>query len=552
MSDNKSFAARLAVALLCFSLCLGPIPARADWFSGLIDNLQTNSPSAWEGQKRGYFTGGGMTIRNQASRNPLFNIQPPRINAGCGGIDVFWGGFSYLNPEYLIKMFQNIMTAAPAYAFKLALDQLCAPCGKIIAELKALADAVNSAALDECGLASSMVAMGGDAVASMIGMDMQKGTNTGDTWVSDLISKTTATVNDFVAKGRQLQGWMYCGGLQNHDPARFEKCMKFADITGAIWDRAQRAGTEEQRDLDETFIDIARAYFGEMIITESEAADGGDGTDGKSMYKVDFRPACDSTGGASGLVRNMLGNMSIAGAPGSATMQPGTTPSGDTSSALVTPGAANKDATTFDASTQIMMMQVNRDGSGKATAFKGCQPAPIPAALKVKIHERSQRAIQAISESMQNNPGTTLDQETIQVVMNSRIPVYQVINSLAYRGYYGGVITGAEQEALVKITTIGYAQYVLEEFVNKAEGALDRAFLQMKNSREGMPVAPESYETGYKSIKDNIKTFRAAFAAGFGMAYEEFQNAFKQNNEFIQMREHFISLIKKRDMRSVF
>lgn len=55
--------------------------AHADWFSDLTDNLHTNSPTAWEGQKRGYFTGGGFNLRTQTSREPLLTVQAPRLEA---------------------------------------------------------------------------------------------------------------------------------------------------------------------------------------------------------------------------------------------------------------------------------------------------------------------------------------------------------------------------------------------------------------------------------------------------------------------------------------
>ncbi|WP_459612985.1 conjugal transfer protein TraH [Bilophila wadsworthia] len=185
-------------------------PAKADWFSDLTDRIQTNSPAAWEGQKRGYYTGGGFGLRLKTSREPLLNIQPPRISAGCGGIDAFWGGFNYLRPEYLVQAFQNIMSAAPAYAFKLALQQLCDPCDDVMSALQQISQAANNLALDECGSAQALVNMGGDAISSMLGMDANQGTSEFGIWVSDKANKLTSGVAKFNDEVRKLQNYAFC------------------------------------------------------------------------------------------------------------------------------------------------------------------------------------------------------------------------------------------------------------------------------------------------------------------------------------------------------
>ena len=54
---------------------------------------------------------------------------------------------------------------------------------------------------------------------------------------------------------------------------------------------------------------------------------------------------------------------------------------------------------------------------------------------------------------------------------NLACAVYQIINSLAYRGFYGGALYAVRKKAaLIKLTSIGYVQFLLEEFVMRAEG----------------------------------------------------------------------------------
>ena len=208
----------LRIALLsCVVLAALCGPVRADWFSDLTDRIQTNSPAVWEGQKRGYFTGGGFGVRLKTSREPLLNIQPPRISAGCGGINAFWGGFNYLRPEYLVQAFQNIMSAAPAYAFKLALQQLCDPCDDVMSALQQISQAANNLAIDECGSAQALVKSGGDAISFMVCMDAKQGAFEFGIWVSDKANKLTTGVAKFNEEVRKLQNYAFCGGFSNRE-----------------------------------------------------------------------------------------------------------------------------------------------------------------------------------------------------------------------------------------------------------------------------------------------------------------------------------------------
>ena len=74
------------------------------------------------------------------SNDHLFSAQAPRFKVGCGGIDLFMGGFSFLNVNYLVQKFQKILQAAPAMAFDLALSTLCQQCSNIMKSLEALAN----------------------------------------------------------------------------------------------------------------------------------------------------------------------------------------------------------------------------------------------------------------------------------------------------------------------------------------------------------------------------------------------------------------------------
>jgi len=90
----------IIVALLV-GLLVGTI-ARAGFVDDWITQKSETSPGYFEGQKRGYFTGGSFSARWPQTRDYLASFEPPRLKFGCGGIDAFMGGFSFMNFEYLV------------------------------------------------------------------------------------------------------------------------------------------------------------------------------------------------------------------------------------------------------------------------------------------------------------------------------------------------------------------------------------------------------------------------------------------------------------------
>ena len=96
-----------------------------DYLQQTLDAITTLAPKAYQTQERGYFIGGSASIRVPNEYIQPFSLTPPQIRAGCGGIDIVMGGFSYLGFDYLVQKLQSILQEAPAFAFQLALHTLC-------------------------------------------------------------------------------------------------------------------------------------------------------------------------------------------------------------------------------------------------------------------------------------------------------------------------------------------------------------------------------------------------------------------------------------------
>lgn len=151
---------RLCLLLLgaLFGMFLLHVPAEAGWADDWLANTTVNDPSYFEGQKRGYLSAGGFSARWKTSNDYLVTVTPPRIKAGCGGIDAFWGGMSFLEPHYLVEKLERIVENAPAVALDLALNVLCEPCSNAMKWMEDKANMLNQLQLDDCKASKAVVA----------------------------------------------------------------------------------------------------------------------------------------------------------------------------------------------------------------------------------------------------------------------------------------------------------------------------------------------------------------------------------------------------------
>jgi conjugative transfer pilus assembly protein TraH len=95
-----------------------------NYFNSVGFTSNITPPGAYEGQSAGYFTAGSMYSRAPSRIIQPVSIQSPSIKAGCNGIDLFLGGFSFLNTAELVSAAKNIGSAALGYSFYLGLKTL--------------------------------------------------------------------------------------------------------------------------------------------------------------------------------------------------------------------------------------------------------------------------------------------------------------------------------------------------------------------------------------------------------------------------------------------
>ena len=120
------------------------------FFDGLNYSSNMTSSSAYEGQSANHYSGGSAFIRTPIRQEQLIGFTPPSISAGCGGIDLFAGGFSHINSDALIALGKNVVSSAIPFAVDLAL-QTWAPMIKNIKDrLESIAKDINALSINSC------------------------------------------------------------------------------------------------------------------------------------------------------------------------------------------------------------------------------------------------------------------------------------------------------------------------------------------------------------------------------------------------------------------
>ena len=142
--------------------------SQAAWIDDYFANAVSTAPTAVNSQSRGYYTAGGFTARVPYKKEPLMTASLPTIQTGCGGIDMFWGGISFMNADYLVQKAKGVLQNAPYVLFSIGLKSLSSQFGDTIESVQAITDQLNQLQLDECSAAKGVIsfAMGEEGAAS--------------------------------------------------------------------------------------------------------------------------------------------------------------------------------------------------------------------------------------------------------------------------------------------------------------------------------------------------------------------------------------------------
>jgi len=256
-----------------------------EMFNRLGFQGSSTSSGIYETQSRGYVTGGGISVRTPYDIIQPFSVSPPSIRAGCSGIDVFLGAFSYINLEQLIDKLRMIGTSALSYGFMMAIETLCPQCYNVMKWLEDASRMANQMAMDTCRagemIAGGVFGLGGAIRTGQWGRCAGIGSATGsfsdfiEAWrgcAEDLTSGATAATGDDKERATP-QGNLVWKGLKKLNLPDEVKEQVMSTLGTII------VGTQN---------DINKVVYKQPILTAAELVNGGQ----VKVYRCDNLQNC--------------------------------------------------------------------------------------------------------------------------------------------------------------------------------------------------------------------------------------------------------------------
>lgn len=149
---------KLSKLMVIVGATLSPLATAAGWVDNWVtQNGTVSPPSSYQGGNRSYLSAGNLSVRvNSTSDHPI-TVSVPRIETSGCGVDIFGGGLSYMDADYLVEKFESIIQNGEAVAFQLGVSALSDKLSTIVGEMEEITNFLNGLQLDDCAIAKSAI-----------------------------------------------------------------------------------------------------------------------------------------------------------------------------------------------------------------------------------------------------------------------------------------------------------------------------------------------------------------------------------------------------------
>lgn len=154
---------KFVILLLSWFLSCGAFASASSDLNHFFNNLgfasNVTGSHSYESQAAGFASLGSVYARNQVKSLQLAHVDVPGIRAGCGGIDLTAGGFSFIKSDQIVKFMQSVLSNGGGYALNLALETELPEIAHSMQYMQKLANDINGNNLSSCELAENASAM---------------------------------------------------------------------------------------------------------------------------------------------------------------------------------------------------------------------------------------------------------------------------------------------------------------------------------------------------------------------------------------------------------
>jgi conjugative transfer pilus assembly protein TraH len=127
------------------------------YFDSAGVRANATGPTAFQGQEAGYYSGGNVWTRFPQKSIQPFDLQLPSVRAGCGGIDIFAGSFSFINTAELVAMLKATANNAVGFAFQLAIEAISPQISGVIKDMAQKVQQFGQHSISSCETAQGLV-----------------------------------------------------------------------------------------------------------------------------------------------------------------------------------------------------------------------------------------------------------------------------------------------------------------------------------------------------------------------------------------------------------
>lgn len=126
-------------------------------FNSLGFSTNVTGSSTYQTQAAGYSSMGSINARTESRFLQVAHIDAPTVRSGCGGIDAFAGGYSYITKSEIVDFMKNILSSGAGYALNLALETELPEMASAMQFMQTIATKVNNFNMSSCELSESLV-----------------------------------------------------------------------------------------------------------------------------------------------------------------------------------------------------------------------------------------------------------------------------------------------------------------------------------------------------------------------------------------------------------
>lgn len=145
-----------SLSAFTFSEC-AHASALESMFRSLGSDINVTESGSFKDQAAGYYTGGGVMIRNRNTTFRPVEVSLPRLGVGCNGLDMYMGSMSFFKAEEFSNLLRSMAVSAPSYALQLALKTMSPQIETLLASLRKSVMDLNGLMLDSCQMSQQLV-----------------------------------------------------------------------------------------------------------------------------------------------------------------------------------------------------------------------------------------------------------------------------------------------------------------------------------------------------------------------------------------------------------